>query len=373
MQPVKFKCSKSSTLPEDLRNEVNGYFSNNKISMYANKEMIFKVAFWLSCWVMTYITIILAKDNFLLAVCCGLAHMFTHVMIAFNITHDANHDAIFKSKKWNTFFGYFIEMLGCSRNMWILSHNQEHHTYINVNEHDNNIEGYQLLRLTPEDKWLKHHKYQWLYAPFVYGLSTLNYATLRDFKMILKYSASKKIKLSASFLAEFIFFKILYYSYVFLIPVLVFHVSIWIVLTYFLIGHFVNGLFLALIFVTGHLTEDTLYPNVENNVIDNNWSSHVIQTTGDYAVTMPFMQWLVGGINLHVAHHLFPRICHVHYKKISPVIKNVVHKHGMVYREIPGFWGALKSHFMLLKQLGKAPIPVPVIKKTAPSFAEASL
>ncbi len=350
--PVKFKPVKTSTLPEDLRKEVNSYFSDKKISMFANNEMIFKIILWLTLWVITYITIILTKDHFFLAVCCGFLHMFTHVMIAFNITHDANHDAIFKSKKWNTFFGYFIELLGVNRNLWILSHNQEHHTYINVHEHDNNIQGYKILRLTPEDKWYKHHKYQWLYAPFVYGLSTLNYAIIRDYKMLAKYISSSKVKPSFKFLAEFFFFKILYYSYVFLIPVLVFKVSIWIVLTYFLIGHFINGLFLALIFVTGHLTENTMYPEVENNIVDNNWSSHVIQTTGDYAVTVPFMQWFVGGINLHVAHHLFPRVCHVHYKKISPVIKNVAQKHGIEYREIPGFFEALKSHFMLLKKLG---------------------
>ncbi|NNV55898.1 fatty acid desaturase family protein [Limnovirga soli] len=356
MQPVKFKPAKCSSLPEDLKKAVANYFSENKVSSYGDSEMIFKVAFWLVAWVITYFTIILAKDNFLLAVTCGLIHMFTHVMIAFNITHDANHDAIFKSKKLNTFFGYFIELLGCSRNMWILSHNQEHHTYINISEHDNNIEGYGILRLTPEDKWMKHHKYQWLYAPFVYGLSTLNYATLRDFKMIAKYAASGKIKMNAAFVAEFVFFKVLYYGYVFIIPIFVFDVSIWIVLTYFLIGHFVNGLFLALVFVTGHLTEDTLYPEVKDDrTIDNNWSSHVISTTGDYAVTLPFMQWLVGGINLHVAHHLFPKVCHTHYKDISPVIKEVATKHGMVYREIPGFWGAMRSHFVLLKQLGVNP------------------
>ena len=366
MQPVKFRPSKKSTLPEDLRKEVNNYFVNNKVSQFGNTEMIIKLILWLLLWVVTYITIILTKDNFFLCVVCGFIHMFTHVGIAFNITHDANHDAVFKSKKWNAFFGYFIELLGVNRNLWILSHNQEHHTYINILPHDNNIEGYKILRLTPEDKWYKHHKYQWLYAPFIYGLSTINYATLRDFKMIGKYAKASKVKLSPAFFAEFIFFKILYYAYLFIIPIFVFKVSVWIVLTYFLIGHFVNGLFLALIFVTGHLTENTLYPEVTENNVDNNWSSHVIQTTGDYAVKLPFLQWLVGGINLHVAHHLFPRICHVHYKDISPVIKNVAEKHGLTYREIPGLFGALKSHFMLLKQLGEMPVPV-VAKQEKPA------
>ena len=62
----------------------------------------------------------------------------------------------------------------------------------------------------------------------------------------------------------------------------------------------------------------------------------------------------------------------LHYKKISPVIKNVVLDHGMIYREIPVFWGALKSHFILLKQLGKTPVAAVLTKKKpAASYAEA--
>ena len=143
-----------------------------------------------------------------------------------------------------------------------------------------------------------------------------------------------------------------YYSYLFILPIFFFGVSLKLVCVYFLIGHFINGLFLALVFVTGHLTENTAYPNLKDNTIENNWAVHVINTTGDYASKSKFMQWFVGGINLHVAHHLFPKICHVHYKNISPIIKQVAVKHGYVYREIPTFGNALKSHFLLLKQLG---------------------
>ena len=353
MKSIKFLSRENeNSFFEEVKLSVNKYFTQNDISPHADREMLLKCFFWILIFICSWIGIIIFRANAILVFTFGILHLFTHVMIAFNITHDANHHAMFKSPKMNLYFGYLIEILGCSRKIWILGHNQEHHTFINIHEHDNNIQGYKLLRLCPQDKLYKFHKFQFLYAPLVYGLSTLNYATFRDFKMILKYVGKSKFNLSTGFVMEFIFFKILYYLYLFIIPIFVFKISFFLVLAYFLVGHFINGLFLALIFVTGHLTEETSFPDINNNTINSNWAVHVVKTTGDYATGSSFMQWLVGGINLHVAHHLFPKICHVHYKNISPIIKRIAEKHGLCYREIPTFGKALRSHFTLLKSLG---------------------
>lgn len=338
--------------------EIDSFFKKKKISPSGNYEMAFKCVLWLCLWMTTWYSIILFKDTFWLAFLIGLAHMFCHIMIAFNIIHDANHYAMFKSPRLNKLFGYLIELLGSNRKLWVISHNQEHHSYINIFEHDNNIDGYGLLRLCPYDKWTSYHKYQWLYAPIVYGFSTLNYATLREVKMFL----TNRDKFTFADYVEFFLFKSIYYAYLFIIPIVVFQVSFKLILAYFLVGHFVNGLFLALIFLTGHLTINTAYPVVKENTVHKNWAHHVISTTGDYGTTTNLLQWLVGGINLHIAHHLFPSICHVHYKKVSPIIKRVATKHGLVYREIPSFTNALKSHFSLLKALGLPPEQLAVEK-----------
>ncbi|MEO6133588.1 MAG: acyl-CoA desaturase [Ginsengibacter sp.] len=353
MQHLKFKTTPSgSSFSEEVKREVGDYFKKNNISQFANKEMLWKLYFWISFWIVSWGATIYFKDFFMVAFCIGIMHMFSHLMIAFNIAHDANHFALFKSRKANNFFSYFMEALGCSKKMWVIAHNQEHHSFINIQKYDNNIDGYKLLRLTPEDKWYKHHKYQWLYATAIYGFATLNYITFRDVKMIIKYVKEGKVKLSTRFLSEFILFKLAYYSYIFIIPIFVFNVSFGLIISWFLAGHFINGIFLVYVFLTGHLTEETSYPQVENSSVSNNWAVHVIQTTGDYAPKSSAFGWLIGNLNFHVAHHLFPKICHVHYKKISPIIKEVAIKHGYGYREIPTFYDALKSHFVLLKSLG---------------------
>ncbi|MGB8191518.1 MAG: acyl-CoA desaturase [Chitinophagaceae bacterium] len=352
MEKIKFiTTAQGSTFYADLKNQVNNYFILNKINNHANNEMIFKCVFWISSWIISWIGIIIFKDFFVIALIMGLGHMFCHLMIAFNIAHDANHSALFESKRLNHFFGYFMELLGCNKKLWTIAHNQEHHTFINIHEQDNNIDGYKLLRLCPHDTWKKHHKFQWLYAPFIYALSTLNYATFRDIKLIFKYRRTGNLSINTIFVLEFILFKAIYYVYIFIIPIFIFNVDFSIILSFFIMGHFINGIFLVFVFLTGHLTEETSYPPSGSN-IDNNWAVHVIQTTGDYSPKSTVLQWLIGSLNFHVAHHLFPKVCHVHYKRISPIIKRVALSHGYAYREIPTFFEAIKSHFRLLKQLG---------------------
>jgi linoleoyl-CoA desaturase len=344
-----------SAFLNNVREEVAALFRTNRVSPHANTEMIFKIVFWIACWVISYTCMIRFRNVPPVAVMAGVIHMFTHLAIAFNIAHDANHFALFRSKKKNVIFGYLMELLGCNKRLWIEAHNREHHTFINIHKHDNNIDGYYFLRLSPDDEWKPHHRYQWMYATIIYALSTLNYAIARDVKMIVRYWRRGTMRITFQFMCEFLFFKAIYYGYLVVIPIIFFQVSWTTVLTFFLIGHMINGTLLVFIFLTGHLTEDTTYPQVKNDAIEDNWAVHVIKTTCDYAPHSATLLWLFGSLNLHVAHHLFPNICHVHYKHITPTIKRLALAYGFCYREMPTFSMALRSHFKLLKELGKCP------------------
>ncbi len=354
MQTIKFRsqAAREKQLAAAIRLNVTKYFAETGKSTHANGEMICKSLLWLGIWAISWYGVVFFKDMWLLAFAIGVIHLFTHVMLAFNVAHDANHGAMFQSARLNSIVGYLIELLGCNRRLWILAHNQEHHTFVNIHRHDNNITGYGMLRLCPAEKWFKWHRFQWLYAPIVYGTATIYYTTLRDIWLMFRYFRKSRNPLTVWFIVEFVFFKGIYFSYMFIIPVLVFHVNFGLILAYFIVGNFISGIFLALVFLVGHLTEETEYPMPDKLVVPTDWMAHVICTTGDYATDSGFMQWFAGGINLHVAHHLYPKICHVHYRRISGIIKRTVNEQGFEYREISTFSGALRSHFALLKTLG---------------------
>lgn len=77
-----------------------------------------------------------------------------------------------------------------------------------------------------------------------------------------------------------------------------------------------------------------------------------MKTTANFANGGRIFSWFVGGLNYQVEHHLFPNICHVHYRDIAKIVKKTAAEYNIPYNEHKTFYGALKSHFRLLHDLG---------------------
>ena len=73
---------------------------------------------------------------------------------------------------------------------------------------------------------------------------------------------------------------------------------------------------------------------------------------------------VVGGLNFQIEHHLFPNVCHVHYRKISSIVRRTAREYGLPYKSTVTFFGALQGHARLLKQLGLKPVAAPVSKSS---------
>jgi linoleoyl-CoA desaturase len=84
---------------------------------------------------------------------------------------------------------------------------------------------------------------------------------------------------------------------------------------------------------------------------------HQLKTTANFAPKNKLASFFCGGLNMQIEHHLFPKICHVHYRKISEIVKNTAAEFELPYHVNKSFFGALRSHYIFLKRLGK-PIPV---------------
>ncbi|NJL76334.1 MAG: hypothetical protein HC892_16295 [Saprospiraceae bacterium] len=74
---------------------------------------------------------------------------------------------------------------------------------------------------------------------------------------------------------------------------------------------------------------------------------------------------MMGGINIHVIHHIFPQICHVHYPKLTEILKATADEFGIEYQENPNFWVALKKHMWMLHHLSKPEAQVERYGKSA--------
>lgn len=119
---------------------------------------------------------------------------------------------------------------------------------------------------------------------------------------------------------------------------------------------FVNGVILAVVFQLAHIVENTEFvtPVSMDDKIESNWAVHQLVTTTNFATKNHVLIWLLGGLNFQVEHHLFPKISHVHYRKINKILIDTCKEFGVVYNEYPTMTKAFISHMSHIKSLGKA-------------------
>ena len=113
------------------------------------------------------------------------------------------------------------------------------------------------------------------------------------------------------------------------------------------------GLVLNLVFTWAHEVEETIFflPSEENNIIENEWSIHQVETTVNLSCNK-FLSWFLGGLNFQIEHHLFPHICHVNYPAIAPLVEKTCQEYGIKYQKHQSILSAISSHFRFLRHLG---------------------
>ena len=150
--------------------------------------------------------------------------------------------------------------------------------------------------------------------------------------------------------------KIVFFSLAFLLPALL-H-PLWGVLATYAIAAFTSGVVLAVVFQLAHCVEEAEFPMPVRTAggearMQTDWAVHEVQTTVDFARGSRVLCWLLGGLNFQVEHHLFHKICHVHYPALSKVVEEACEEFGVRYAAHRTFAGAVASHFRWLVRMGR--------------------
>ncbi|MCB9262568.1 MAG: acyl-CoA desaturase [Flavobacteriales bacterium] len=357
---IKFPRQSGNDFYNTVRQRVHEYFQKGEISKYANTEMVMKTIFMLSLYFIPYLFVL-----FLGGVSTWLYLLLWVIMgtgmagIGLSIMHDANHGAYSQNRKVNDFISKVIWFVGGSYTNWRIQHNVLHHSFTNINEHDEDLETVPFLRFSPHKKRMKIHRLQYIYAWFFYGLMTLMWATTKDFKQLIRYKNNNLLKSEKrpykSLMRELIVVKAIYYILFLVLPLILSNQSWWVVVLGFVVMHFVAGFILASIFQPAHVMPETDFPEPkEDGSMENQWAEHQLRTTVNFAPKSKLFSWYVGGLNFQIEHHLFPNICHVHYKKISGIVQKTAKEFNLPYYSKRTFFAALWAHKNFLKQLGKA-------------------
>lgn len=349
-QPVD--AAAALTFPKVLRRRLDHFFADQNLSPKANSAMWIKIGVGLAILVGSWCALYVFKPDSWKFVALYLAGGLAQTFLLLNIAHDSNHNAISTRPIVNKSLNYVFDLCGISSYMWRILHHRGHHSCINLHGEDDALSGRGLFRFTPHEARAPLHRFQHIYALFIYALFSLDYVFFRDFQCFF-FPTHGYLKRTSHPVREYIILfagKAFYFTYMLVLPVLVLRRSPLLVAGAFLLVHIVVGLSVTLVFQTTHTIDSTYFPadrgEFENSVY------HIFATTADYATESPVVGWLAGGLNHHVVHHLCPFVCHTHYAPLTRIVKETAEEFGISYRQHPTMSRAIRHHLILLKQLG---------------------
>jgi len=179
----------------------------------------------------------------------------------------------------------------------------------------------------------------------------------KDFIQLKRYRKKDLIKTQnveyKTAFSKLVSAKIFYYLFILVLP-LVFSTQVWwLTLVFYFSMHFTSGVFISVIFQLAHVVSETDFPQPKlSGEMDNNWAIHQLHTTANFGKKNLPLSWFVGGLNFQIEHHLFPNICHVHYRKLSEIVKATAQEFDLPYYQ-NSLIGAISSHAKHLHKLGK--------------------
>jgi linoleoyl-CoA desaturase len=366
IRPVSAKTLPSGVLRLDfdpdtafqaaLEQRVDEYFHRTGLAREGGWRLYLKTVFILIVFASSYGLLVFAAETIWqalpLAVLLGLAT----ACIGFDIQHDGGHRS-YSSRPWvNRLAAFALDTVGGSSYVWHWKHTVIHHRYANITWFDNDINLGALGRLSPHHRRLWYYRWQNLYLWPLYGLEAMKLQFVDDFKYIIrgKLGYHRIPRPTRWELVVFITGKVIFFSWAFVIPMLWY--PVWVVCFYYVVAASVLGVVMILVFVMPHTAGETDFPLPAEDTgrMATPWAVHQARCTMDFARHNRVLTWLLGGLNYHKEHHLFPLISHVHYPAISILVEETCREFGVPYGEHRSFPRGIASHYRWLRQMGKA-------------------
>ena len=356
----KIRFSAQIGFHETLQKRVRQYFAARQLPTTGDWRMFLKAGICLTWLVTAYVLLVFFATSLTTAIITAFALAQGCILVSFNTMHDGAHGSFSTNKKMNWLMGFMLDVIGGSQMLWRQKHNVLHHTYTNINALDSDLHTSGMLRFHPEQRWWPWHRWQHVYAFPLYSLLTLSWVTVSDFRKVFSgYIGPYKLrKYTVLEVVRFFFMKFFYAGYALLLPLFFHPVSH--VLLAFLAVHLLIGFTLSIVFQLAHTVEPNTFPSPDTHTgtIHNEWAMHEVETTADFAPHNTLVTWYVGGLNFQIEHHLFPRMCHVHYPAISSIVRETCQEFALPYVCYPTLRSAMTAHYRFLRAMGRRPADI---------------
>jgi linoleoyl-CoA desaturase len=355
--PARPRFAARSTLRTVLDRRVKAYFEESGHDPSGGARLVTKSLVILTWAVASYLLLLLWASSWWtvapLAVSLGLAL----AGIGFSIMHDGGHGA-FSGRKWVNRLAFgAVDVIGGSSYFWHHKHNVLHHTYTNVDGVDDDLDAGPFLRLAPTQRRRWFHRFQHWYELPLLGFLAAKWTLLDDWVVLARGKIGDyPIPRPRGWdLVQLVAGKVVFLSWAVVLPLAV-HPALP-VAGAFALTVAVLGITLGVVFQLAHVVEGTQItspPEGAGERLELPWVEHQLATTADFSPHSRLVTWFVGGLNFQVEHHLFPRVSHVHYSALAQIVRRTCQEQGVNHLRNETLWGALRSHFRRLEQLGRA-------------------
>lgn len=344
---VKFsRDEQKAQFYKELKRKINTVLSDQRLEKKAYRTIAVKVALYFPLWMLACYSLI---SGWLPPPAAYLLLGLASLLLIFNFGHDASHGALFKDQRLNKLFSYTFNLVGSNEYSWHLKHNLAHHPYPNVEGADHDIQTGPLFRVSPYAAYYRHYKYQHWYILIVYMfLSLLLIFYVDIYMMLVKRDRRRTLWKEWGIL---LLTKLVYIGYMLVLPIWLLPFPATYILLSFLLMHAVTGLIIALVFQPSHYLSVTAFEMPADGRLQKDWAVHQVETTVDISRKSKLLNFLIGGLNANVLHHLFPTMNHAYFTELADIVKETSEKYGVNYHEY-SLGQAIYEHFIFLKKAG---------------------
>ena len=340
----------------DVRARVARYFDMTGRSHHDCPQTYLKSAIIIACLATSYVLLVFIATAWWQAIPLAILLGLSVAVLGFNIQHDGGHRAFSRYAWINRLMAMSLDIVGGSSFIWNYKHNTLHHTYANIDEHDDDIAIGALGRFSPEQRRHGFHRVQHFYMWMLYALLLVKWHLFDDFHDLAvgKVGTHRFARPKGRDLAIFIGGKLAFFSLAFVIPMWL-H-PVWVSLAFYLLVSGFVGVLLSVVFQLAHVVEQAHFPvpDGETGRMPTSWAAHQVETTVNFSRRNPLLTWYLGGLNFQVEHHLFPRTCHAYYPRLSRLVEKACARHGLRYNDHGSLLAGISSHFRWLRKMGQS-------------------
>lgn len=284
---------------------------------------------------------------------------FAAVMLSVNSMHDASHGALFRSKLLNAITMRAVSLpLGIEPVYWQTRHVRYHHPYANIEHHDLDTAANHFLRQTPFQPWYPQFRFQHLYWPAIAALSMPYIGWIYDWSDRLGLTPLARDRLLPGLRGWVLFItsKLLHFGVFLVVPLLVVGPTIGYgpVFGAYVLGQCLASCILLTLILGTHWAETRFFDLSDGEPLPHTRDEHAFLTCCDWSFRSRFLNGSLGGVNLHLTHHLFPAYSHRHYPALARIVEKLAVRHDLPYRHLT-YGELISAQQRFLRSMGKRP------------------